>query len=75
MPAWMGGVIVFCVLIAFLIGLLSGWIMFHKTKDENYYAGWNDGFEKAYVMKNLDKAIADAKNYRIAILPNRIIDL
>ena len=75
MPAYMGGIIAFCIFLSFLIGLFSGYIMFHKDKDERYYAGYNDGFDSAYKFKELDKAIADAKDYHIAIVPHRIVDI
>lgn len=65
MPAYMGGIIAFCIFFAFFVGLASGYVMFHKNKDENYYAGYNDGFDLAYKLKNLDKAIADAKDYHM----------
>lgn len=52
MPAYMGGIIAFCIFFAFFVGLASGYVMFHKNKDENYYAGYNDGFDSAYKFRN-----------------------
>ena len=75
MPAYMGGIIAFCIFLAFLIGLASGYVMFHKSKDENYYAGYNDGFDLAYKLKNLDKAIADAKDCHITLPPRKIVNM
>ena len=61
MPAYLGGVIAFCIFLAFFIGLLSGYVIFSKNKDERYYAGYTDGLDKAYKFRNLDEAILYAK--------------
>lgn len=71
MPTYLGGVIIFCILLAFFIGLLSGYVMFGKTKDENYYAGYNDGLDKAYNLRRLDEAISYAKENPVKITPWR----
>lgn len=55
MPDWFGIIYVFGILFAFLIGLLMGWVAFGKTKDKNYYAGYNDGLDKAYNLRNLER--------------------
>lgn len=67
MPDW---VIIF---FAFLIGLLAGWAAFGKTKDKNYYAGYNDGLDKAYNLRNLDEAISYAKEHPTKIVPWRTL--
>ena len=61
MPDWFGIIYALCILFAFLIGLFAGWVAFGRTKDENYYAGYNDGLDKAYNLRNLDEAISYAK--------------
>lgn len=72
MPDWFGIIYAFGILFAFLIGLLAGWIAFGKTKDENYYAGYNDGVDKAYNLRNLDEAISYAKENPAKVTPWRI---
>ena len=63
MPDW---VIIF---LAFLIGMLTGWATFGTSKDENYYAGYSDGIDKAYNLRNLDEAISYAKENSAKITP------
>ena len=72
MPGWLGIIYALGILFAFLIGLLAGWAAFGKTKDENYYAGYNDGVDKAYNLRNLDEAIFYAKENPAKITPWRI---
>ena len=74
MPVWFGIVYALGILFAFLIGLFAGWAAFGKTKDENYYAGYNDGVDKAYNLRNLDEAISYAKEHPTKIVPWRIVE-
>lgn len=74
MPAYLGGVIAFCIFLAFFIGLLSGYLIFSKNKDERYYAGYVDGLDKAYNLRNLDEAISYAKENPVKIVPWRIAE-
>ena len=74
MPAYLGGVIAFCIFLAFFIGLLSGYVMFSKTKDENYYAGYNDGLDKAYNLRRLYQIMSYAKENPAKITPWRRSD-
>lgn len=74
MPAWFGIVYALGILFAFLIGLLAGWAAFGTSKDENYYAGYNDGLDKAYNFRNLDEAISYAKENPVKITPWRIAE-
>lgn len=71
MPSWFGIICALSILFAFLIGLLAGWATFGRTKDENYYAGYNDGFDEAYNLRNLDEAISYAKENPAKITSNR----
>ena len=48
MPDWFGIIYALGILFAFLIGLFAGWVAFGRTKDENYYAGYNDGLDKLF---------------------------
>ena len=72
MPDWFGIIYALGILFAFLIGLFAGWIAFGRTKDENYYAGYNDGLDKAYHLRNLDEAISYAKENPAKATPWRI---
>ena len=74
MPAYLGGVIAFFFFFSFFIGLLSGYLMFSKNKDERYYAGYADGLDKAYNLRNLDEAISYAKENPVKIVPWRIAE-
>lgn len=73
MPGWFGIIYALGILFAFLIGLLAGWVAFGRTKDENYYAGYNDGLDKAYNLRNLDEAISYVKENPVKATPWRTV--
>lgn len=61
--------------ISICLGIFVGYLTFGKDEGEQYYQGYLDGLDKAYALRDLDRAILKAQeeeDRKLAKPPTRV---
>lgn len=60
--------------ISICLGIFAGYLAFGKDDGEQYYQGYLDGLDKAYTLRDLDRAIlkVQEEDRKLAKPPTRV---
>jgi len=63
--------------ISVCLGIFAGYLAFGKGDGEQYYRGYLDGLDKAYALRDLDRAIlkAQEEDRKLAKPPTRVLKM